>query len=152
MGEQNMSVTNPSVSLSEVEKRGRGRVPNFLRVMKKYWVFYLMMLPAIIILIINNYIPMLGTVIAFKDINYQKGILGSDWVGFSNFKYLFSTETAWIITRNTLLYNTAFIVLTLFFHWLLRLCLTKCAADGYRNSIRVRCFSHIFSHGSSSVI
>ncbi|WP_249923609.1 ABC transporter permease [Paenibacillus odorifer] len=115
MGELKMSVTNPSVSLSEVKKRGRGRVPNFLRVMKKYWVFYLMMLPAIIILIINNYIPMLGTVIAFKDINYQKGILGSDWVGIANFKYLFSTETAWVITRNTLLYNTAFIVLTLFF-------------------------------------
>lgn len=110
-----MSVTNPSVSLSEVKKPGRGRTPNFLRVMKKYWVFYLMMLPAIVILIINNYIPMLGTVIAFKDINYQKGILGSDWVGLANFKYLISTETAWIITRNTLLYNTAFIILTLFF-------------------------------------
>ncbi|MCL6458473.1 MAG: ABC transporter permease subunit [Gorillibacterium sp.] len=72
-----------------------------------------MMLPAIIILVINNYIPMLGTIIAFKDVNYQKGILASDWVGLDNFKYLFATDTATRMIRNTLAYNTAFILLTL---------------------------------------
>ena len=72
---------------------------------------FLLMLPALVYLIINNYLPMLGLVIAFKDINYQKGILGSDWVGFDNFKYLFRTKDALIITRNTILYNLAFIIL-----------------------------------------
>jgi putative aldouronate transport system permease protein len=62
-------------------------------------------------LIINNYIPMLGIVIAFKKLNYAKGILASPWVGLSNFKFLFSTPDAWVMTRNTLLYNLAFIVI-----------------------------------------
>ena len=62
---------------------------------------YLMMLPGILYLLINNYLPMFGLVIAFKKINWRKGILGSDWVGLENFKYLFATEDAWIITRNT---------------------------------------------------
>lgn len=72
---------------------------------------YMMMLPGIIYMFINNYLPIFGLVIAFKKINWKKGILGSDWVGFKNFQYLFSMEDAWIITRNTVLYNVAFIIL-----------------------------------------
>lgn len=71
----------------------------------------LMALPGILYLIINNYLPMLGLVIAFKDINFAKGILASDWVGFKNFEYLFKTRDAYIITRNTILYNSAFIII-----------------------------------------
>ncbi len=72
---------------------------------------YLMVLPGALYLIINNYIPMAGLIIAFKRVNWNKGILGSDWVGFSNFEYLFKTKEAWVITRNTLFYNFAFIIL-----------------------------------------
>lgn len=56
---------------------------------------------------------MFGVIIAFKDINFTKGILHSDWVGFANFKYLFATTDAYIITRNTILYNLAFIIIGL---------------------------------------
>ncbi|ULL19769.1 sugar ABC transporter permease [Paenibacillus sp. H1-7] len=72
-----------------------------------------MILPGIVYLLINNYLPMFGIVIAFKDINFSKGIMGSDWVGFKNFEYLFKTDDAFIITRNTILYNALFIVLNL---------------------------------------
>lgn len=78
---------------------------------KKGFPLLLMILPGIIYLIINNYLPMFGLVIAFKNINYSKGILGSPWVGLKNFEYLFKTQDALIITRNTLLYNFAFIVI-----------------------------------------
>lgn len=78
---------------------------------KRWLPLYLMMAPGLIYIFINNYIPMFGTIIAFKHINYQKGILGSDWVGLKNFKFLFATNDAWVITRNTLLYNLAFIVI-----------------------------------------
>ena len=88
---------------------------SILRTMKKYWMFYIMMLPAILILLLNNYIPMFGIIIAFKNINYVDGILGSPWSKFENFKYLFMTKDALIITRNTLLYNSSFIVLNLVF-------------------------------------
>ncbi len=72
---------------------------------------YLMFLPGAIYLLINNYIPMAGLVIAFKQVNWNKGILKSPWVGFSNFEYLFKTKEAWNITRNTLGYNIIFIIL-----------------------------------------
>ena len=62
-------------------------------------------------LLINNYLPMFGIVIAFKDINFAKGIFASDWVGFKNFEYLFKTSDAYIITRNTILYNVMFLFL-----------------------------------------
>ena len=57
-----------------------------------------------------NYVPMTGIIIAFKHLNFAKGILHSDWAGLSNFEYLFKTPDAALITRNTLLYNFAFIV------------------------------------------
>ena len=77
--------------------------------LKEYRILYLMMLPALLYLLINNYIPMLGIVIAFKQLNFAKGIMASPWAGFSNFKFLFATKDAWVITRNTLLYNIVFI-------------------------------------------
>lgn len=86
-----------------------------LKIFKTYWMFYIMMLPAIALLLFNNYIPMFGIIIAFKNINYADGIWGSAWSGLTNFEYLFKTSDAWIITRNTLLYNSLFIVLNLIF-------------------------------------
>jgi putative aldouronate transport system permease protein len=74
-------------------------------------VLDLMIVPGMVYIIINNYIPMPGILIAFKKIDYAKGIFRSDWIGFENFKYLFSTQDAFIITRNTILYNLVFIVL-----------------------------------------
>lgn len=78
-------------------------------VLKEYWPLYLMMLPALLYLLINNYIPMAGMVIAFKKLNFAKGIWASPWAGLKNFKFLFASKDAWVITRNTLLYNVAFI-------------------------------------------
>ena len=72
-----------------------------------------MLLPGSIYLLVNNYAPMFGMFIAFKKINYQKGIFGSDWVGLSNFEFLFRTKDAFIMTRNTLLYNLVFIALNI---------------------------------------
>ena len=70
-----------------------------------------MALPGALYFLINNYFPMFGIFIAFKKVDYSVGIAKSDWVGVDNFKYLFSTQDAWIMTRNTILYNLAFIVI-----------------------------------------
>lgn len=83
------------------------------RSFRKYIPLYIMMLPGLIYLLINNYLPLFGLSIAFKDVNYSKGIWNSDWIGLKNFEYLFKTDDAFIITRNTILYNAAFIVLGL---------------------------------------
>jgi len=81
------------------------------RLNKSSLTLILMALPGLCYLLINNILPMFGIIIAFKSLNYKKGIFGSDWVGFQNFKYLFVTKDAWIITRNTIGYNALFIVL-----------------------------------------
>ena len=82
-------------------------------VLKDDGPLYLMMLPALLYLLINNYIPMAGMVIAFKKLNFAKGIWASPWAGLKNFKFLFASKDAWIITRNTLLYNVAFILVNM---------------------------------------
>lgn len=81
------------------------------RRLKRFLPLYIMFLPAGIYFLINNYLPMGGLVIAFKKINFNLGIWKSPWVGLKNFEYLFKTSDAWIITRNTLLYNLLFIAL-----------------------------------------
>ena len=70
-----------------------------------------MFLPGALYLFINNYIPMGGIIVAFKNYNARAGILGSPWAGLQNFRFLFATPDAWVITRNTILYNLAFIIL-----------------------------------------
>ena len=54
---------------------------------------------------------MFGIFLAFKNFSYKKGIWKSPWNGFQNFKFLFQTKDAIIMTRNTILYNLAFIVI-----------------------------------------
>lgn len=82
---------------------------------KKYFPIYLMALPGLIYLFINNYMPIPGLVLAFKKYNARKGIWGSDFVGLKNFKYLFATQDAFIITRNTICYNAIFIIVNTIF-------------------------------------
>ena len=78
---------------------------------KRYLPIYLIALPGLIYLFCNNYLPMFGIIIAFQDLNFREGIFGSDWCGFDNFEFLFRSDTAWTIIRNTVLYNIAFIIL-----------------------------------------
>lgn len=75
---------------------------------------YAMLLPGMVYILINNYIPMTGIIVAFKKYSAQKGIWGSDWAGLSNFLYLFRNDAS-ILIRNTLLYNIVFIFLDMFF-------------------------------------
>ncbi len=87
-----------------------GRKKMSWRRFRRYIPIYLLMLPGLIYLFVNNYMPLPGLVVAFKQYNARKGIYKSDWTGFENFKYLFATDDAWVITRNTICYNLVFIV------------------------------------------
>lgn len=91
--------------------------------MKDLWknkAWLLMVLPGTIWLLIFSYLPMFGTVLAFKNYKMHPGgfiqsLIHSEWVGFDNFKFLFTSGDAFRITRNTVLYNLVFIVLGLIF-------------------------------------
>ncbi|WP_267901462.1 ABC transporter permease subunit [Cohnella faecalis] len=90
----------------------------WIRDLNRNRAMLLMVLPGAIWFLLFAYLPMLGTIIAFKQYRYDSGgfwasIVNSKWVGFDNFKFLFSTSDAYVITRNTVMYNAAFIVLGL---------------------------------------
>lgn len=96
---------------------------------------YLMILPAVLYTLLFSYVPMGGLVIAFKKYNYVQGIFGSPWVGLKNFKFLFNSHKLWFLTRNTLLYNLAFIVLGI----LIQVCFAIMI-----NEIRTKWFKRLF--------
>lgn len=84
------------------------------RIFKKEDIpLYFMAAPVVVLLILFNYLPMGGLILAFKKYNVQKGIWGSDFCGLNNFKFLFASSDAFIITRNTVLYNLVFIFLNM---------------------------------------
>ena len=83
----------------------------FLKKVKDSRTLILMCLPAIIFFVVFSYCPMPGAYIAFTDFNYKSGIFASKFVGFDNFKFLVESGSLWLLTRNTILYNFAFIVL-----------------------------------------
>ena len=79
-----------------------------LKTLKRFWPLYLMFVPGVVYLFINCYIPMFGIQIAFRSYNARDGIYGSPWCGLDNFTFLFRTNDAFVMTRNTLLYNLVF--------------------------------------------
>jgi len=74
-------------------------------------IFYAMMFPGLIYMIVMYYLPMVGVVIAFQQFNPVKGIFYSKWVGLDNFKFLFQSDAVFQITFNTIFYNLVFIAL-----------------------------------------
>lgn len=85
-----------------------------------YKALILMALPGFVWFIFFFYIPVLANVVAFKNFKitpngFLNSLFTSDWVGFDNFKFLFASNDAWLITRNTILYNIVFLALNLFF-------------------------------------
>lgn len=77
----------------------------------KYRILLLMCLPAILFFLVYSYLPMPGIYIAFTNFNYAKGLFKSDFVGLNNFKFLFTSGKLTMLTRNTGLYNLAFILI-----------------------------------------
>jgi len=89
---------------------GGHEVASFFRELKRKKVLFLMIMPAFIYILIFAYIPMAGSVLAFKNFRYNLGIFKSPWVGFDNFRFFFISGDAWRVTLNTFSYNLVFIV------------------------------------------
>lgn len=67
-------------------------------------------MPMVFYAFVISYLPMFGSIVAFKRYQYNKGILGSDWIGFENFRFLVESPDLRRIVRNTLGYNSIFII------------------------------------------
>lgn len=82
-------------------------LPDFtvmIKRLKKDWPFHVLLLPGVILTFIFSYLPMYGVIMAFQDFNPGLGFFKSPWVGFDNFKLIFS-QPQFLIT----IYNTLFI-------------------------------------------
>jgi len=73
---------------------------------------FLLSVPALLYKFVFFYLPLVFLIIAFKNYRYDLGLWGSEWIGFENFKFFFVSNTGWLVTRNTVLYNLAFMTLT----------------------------------------
>ena len=96
-----------------------------LKIVKINRTLMLMCLPAIIFFIVFNYCPLPGVWIAFTNYNFRDGIFGSPFCGLDNFKFLINSGELWLLTRNTILYNLAFIVLGNIFQIVIALMLNE---------------------------
>jgi putative aldouronate transport system permease protein len=72
-------------------------------------LYFLVLLP-VAWLVIYNFLPLVGLVIAFEDFRPRLGILSSPWVGLKNFEFFFLSGDAWRLTRNTIGLNLLFLV------------------------------------------
>jgi len=87
-----------------------------IRDIVQHKALYIMLLPGLALILLLSYLPMLGALVAFKDFkylgnNFFENFMLSKWVGFTNFEFFLKGPDTWLITRNTIGYNLAFIIL-----------------------------------------
>lgn len=83
----------------------------FFQKVKRSRTLLLMCLPAVLFFFAFNYMPLPGIWVAFVKYNYRDGIFGSKFVGMQNFEFLAQSGKLLSLTKNTVLYNLAFIIL-----------------------------------------
>mgnify|MGYP001030344992 CR=1 FL=1 len=117
------------------ELRRRSRRSVWLR-MRKYWQIYLLIIPALLVLIYFKYYPMYGVQIAFRDYKIVKGITGSKWVGLKWFRKLFNTPKFSQVVWNTLYLNVLHLFTSLPLAIFFGLVLNECNVIGYKRVIQ----------------
>ena len=83
----------------------------FLKELVTNRIMFLMLLPAVLYFLINNYLPMVGIYYAFTRFDFSRSLFNSAFVGFENFEFLWKSGILLRLTMNTLGYNAAFILL-----------------------------------------
>lgn len=97
---------------------------------KKY--LYILLIPCIIYFILFHYVPMYGVIIAFKKFSFTKGILGSEWVGLDNFKYMFGLGDFYKVFLNSIYLSFLRIVFTFPVPIILALMINEVKGEAYK--------------------
>lgn len=110
----------------------------FQKNVRKYWVYYAMLLPGIVFFIIFHYVPMYGITLAFKDFKMKKGILGSPWINpwYANFMEFFRSPYAGRLLRNTLIISFTKVIWAKAAAVGLALVLNECHTDWYKRIVQ----------------
>jgi putative aldouronate transport system permease protein len=122
----------------------RAKRDSFWKTLKRDRTLLLMLMPATLLIFVFAYIPMVGLVLAFKSFDYRLGIFGSPWTGFENFRFFFSSGQAWLVSRNTVLYNLAFLVSTSVLQILFALILSELGGKTFKKITQSAMFLPFF--------
>ncbi len=98
----------------------------------RYKYLYLLLVPAVVYYVLFCYVPMYGVTIAFKDYNFKKGILGSPWIGFENFTYMFQLSDFWRVFKNSIVLSFLRLVITFPVPIILALLLNEVANEKFK--------------------
>ena len=107
--------------------------------MKELWknkILYAMMIPSVAWIILFNYVPLYGIIVAFKRFNFRLGIWGSHWVGFENFRFLFNYHGIGRVFFNTIFLNSLFIASGTFFSVFLALIFVEIKNRTYKKIVQ----------------
>src|SRR5699024_8002974 len=102
-------------------------------------MYHLMLLPGMIFLLIFSFVPMFGIIMAFMDYVPAKGIFGSDWVGFDNFKYMFQIPDSLKILNNTLIISAGKVIFGTLVPVIFALLLNEIRVHGLKDRFRPLC-------------
>lgn len=94
---------NPAAYSKTTSMPGANRRGRIWNEMKKHKYLYLLVTPMILYFIVFSYVPMYGILLAFKEFDYSKGIMGSPWNHFENFRIVLSDQNFQHAFRNTIL-------------------------------------------------
>jgi putative aldouronate transport system permease protein len=106
--------------------------PSFVKDIVDNKTLLIMLLPAVLFFLIIAYLPMLGSLVAFKEYNIRDGLLFSPWSGLYNFKFFFISGKAWHVVKNTMFYNTVFIITGNFLQMGVAILLAEMTSKFYR--------------------
>ena len=98
------------IKIMEKKERELYHEHGLVKEIRKNWILFLMLVPMFIYFLINSYLPMVGVYYAFTSFNFRDGLWASPFVGMKNFEFLMKGDL-FRLTKNTILYNIAFILL-----------------------------------------
>ncbi|RAV16378.1 ABC transporter permease [Paenibacillus contaminans] len=110
----------------------------------RYKWLYLLMVPGILYYIVYQYVPMFGLVIAFKKYNLMKGMWGSEWVGFENFRVIFNSPDFPLLIKNTVLISFYRIVFNMLPDVMLALILNEIRAQWFKRIVQTITYGPYF--------
>ncbi len=129
-------------------RRKSRRKERFLRFLKTQWVWWLMLLPGILLTAIFKYGSMFGIVMAFQDFDIFKGtFFGQEWAssnGFGNFLYVFQMEKFWNAVTNTLIISGIKIVLGIVVPLLLAILINEVGKKWFSRFVQTTFFLPFF--------
>ena len=122
--------------MQKLERKNGQKRQRALRLLGKYWPYYLMMLPGLVYFALLKYAPMYGVLIAFKDFKIKKGIWGSPWVGLQNFRTFFTSTYCSRLIGNTLIISFTKLVLSSFMSVFFALLLNECTKRRFKRLVQ----------------